>query len=223
MYTVYEVLAKKTRLYIQNMSCPRRLLVLSLALLSTADRTEGLIGWSLQSPNVGGAARTITSHSTRTAVFISFSTRKQSSKLRSQSFYDDDEDKDERELVSVPKRGRRRQEYTNDEDYDDPDYDYKSDRDRSYFDQDEYDEDEDDYDEEEDFHEEDMDTQLSDLFENVVIPNPLLDSIDPDGAFDRFPELAADPRFWFDLALFIAVINFLSWSAPRDPFNFSSY
>jgi hypothetical protein len=55
------------------------------------------------------------------------------------------------------------------------------------------------------------------LFEDVVIPNPLLDSIDPDGAADRFPELARDPKFWFDMLLFLAFLNFLSSVGPRDP------
>ena len=45
-----------------------------------------------------------------------------------------------------------------------------------------------------------------------------LDSIDPDGAADRFPELASDPKFWIDMALFIAVLNFLSSVGPQDPF-----
>jgi hypothetical protein len=57
-----------------------------------------------------------------------------------------------------------------------------------------------------------------DLFGTVLIPNPLLDSIDPDGAADRFPELARDPRFWFDMVLFIAFLDFLSYAGPRDPF-----
>lgn len=66
--------------------------------------------------------------------------------------------------------------------------------------------------------EDDEDEEEYDLFGNELIPNPLLDSIDPDGAAERFPELARDPRFWFDMALFIAFLNFLSSVGPRDPF-----
>jgi hypothetical protein len=62
------------------------------------------------------------------------------------------------------------------------------------------------------------DEEEYDMFENVLIPNPLLDSIDPDGAAERFPELARDPRFWFDMVLFIAFLDFLSYAGPRDPF-----
>jgi hypothetical protein len=64
----------------------------------------------------------------------------------------------------------------------------------------------------------DEDEEDYDLFGTVLIPNPLLDSIDPDGAADRFPELARDPRFWFDMVLFIAFLDFLSYAGPRDPF-----
>ncbi len=53
------------------------------------------------------------------------------------------------------------------------------------------------------------------MFSNVIIPNPILDSIDPDGAADRFPELARDPKFWFEIGLFLAFINFLSFIGPR--------
>jgi hypothetical protein len=57
-----------------------------------------------------------------------------------------------------------------------------------------------------------------DFFGNYLVPNPILDSIDPDGAAERFPELARDPRFWIDMCLFIAFLNFLSSVGPRDPF-----
>lgn len=79
----------------------------------------------------------------------------------------------------------------------------------------------DDYEDDEydvDFDEDDDDDDKYDLFANEIIPNPLLDSIDPDGAADRFPELARDPRFWFDMVLFISFLNFLSDLGPRDPF-----
>ncbi|GKY93046.1 hypothetical protein MPSEU_000272900 [Mayamaea pseudoterrestris] len=130
--------------------------------------------------------------------------------------YDDDEDiEDERELVKVP-RGRRKGKYYNDDDDDESDYTASSSRRASYFDEDEYDEDDDEEDDEP-LDEQQVNRELSDLFENVIIPNPLLDSMDPDGAADRFwPELARDPRFWFDLALLIAFLNFVSFAGPRD-------
>lgn len=114
---------------------------------------------------------------------------------------------DDRERIRIPRRRRRSRidyEEEAEEDYEDAYYDGES-----LFDDDD---DEEDWDEYDDAEEE------NDLFENTVIPNPLLDSIDPDGAADRFPELARDPRFWFDMVLFIAFLNFLSSVGPRDPF-----
>ncbi len=91
-----------------------------------------------------------------------------------------------------------------DDDVDDQEY-YSNSRN---LDDDDDSEDDDDEDDDDDFE----------LWGNTIIPNPLLDSMDPDGAADRFPELARDPRFWFDMAIFIAVLNFLSSVGPRDPF-----
>jgi hypothetical protein len=54
------------------------------------------------------------------------------------------------------------------------------------------------------------------LFGNEIVPNVLLDNVDPDGAADRFPELARDPRFWFDLVLLIMFLDFLSLAGPQD-------
>jgi hypothetical protein len=137
---------------------------------------------------------------------------------------EDDEDEDEQDkdnYVKVPKGGRRKPAYYDDEGMDDYESDFASDRKSSYFDREDVyddDEDEDEVDDDDwDDDDEQLDKKLSDLFENVVIPNPLLDSIDPDGAADRFlPELARDPRFWLDFALFIAFLNLLSFLGPRD-------
>jgi hypothetical protein len=127
---------------------------------------------------------------------------------------EDDEDEDERELVPVRRRKGASKYYDQDDDQDEA-YD---DKESYYYDDDEM-EDDDDWDEDdEDDDEDDGEIDYDYLFENTVIPNPLLDSIDPDGAADRFPELARDPRFWFDMALFIAFLNFLSFAGPRDPF-----
>ena len=118
----------------------------------------------------------------------------------------------EEELVKVPRRGRRGRFY---DDEDDENEFFDTVEKRVYgetLDDDDWDdEDEDDYlyeDDEEDYG----------LFSNVIIDNPILDSIDPDGAAERFPELARDPRFWFDMFLFISFLNFLSAIGPQDYF-----
>jgi len=71
-------------------------------------------------------------------------------------------------------------------------------------------------DEEEDGDYDDMDDDEYGLFGNAVIPNPLLDSIDPDGAADRFSELASDPRFWIDMVIFFTLLDWLSAIGPRE-------
>jgi len=59
----------------------------------------------------------------------------------------------------------------------------------------------------------------SHLFENVILPNPLLDSMDPDGTADRFPELFSDGNFWRDMVLLILFLDFLSAVGPQsNPF-----
>ena len=95
---------------------------------------------------------------------------------------------------------RKEKEAYLDDDEDDFDYDV----------QDEYDDDEDDDwdDDEEDY----------DIFGNDIVPNAFLDSMDPDGAAERFPELARDPRFWFDMLLFVTFLDLLSIIGPRDPY-----
>mmetsp|Transcript_22306 Transcript_22306/g.32929 ORF Transcript_22306/g.32929 Transcript_22306/m.32929 type:complete len:169 (-) Transcript_22306:271-777(-) len=42
-----------------------------------------------------------------------------------------------------------------------------------------------------------------------VIPNPLLDNIDPEGSSERSGELFADPNFWKDIAIFLLTLNLL--------------
>jgi hypothetical protein len=116
------------------------------------------------------------------------------------------DDDDDSEFAKVPRGGRKRQRFFNKEEEDDEFYDKLSDR--------VYDEDEDWDDDDED----DDDDDEYGLFSDVIIDNPLLDQIDPDGAAERFPELAADPRFWLDMVLFIAFLNFLSAIGPQDYF-----
>ena len=84
-----------------------------------------------------------------------------------------------------------------------------------------FDDDDDDYDDDnEDYDDLDMEeAKRYDLLENIIIPNPLLDSMDPDGTVERLPELLSDPRFWFDMVLFILFLDFLSFAGPQsDPF-----
>ncbi|KAG7371929.1 hypothetical protein IV203_018071 [Nitzschia inconspicua] len=69
-----------------------------------------------------------------------------------------------------------------------------------------------------DIEDEEEEEEGGGIFENVLIPNPILDNIDPDGAAERFPELARDPKFWLDIFLFLAFINFVSFIGPRNPF-----
>jgi hypothetical protein len=103
-------------------------------------------------------------------------------------YYDDDEDDVDREDADVGRAADRLEA-------------------RGIFDR--FDDDDDDDDEEE---------ETGGILEDVLIPNPILDRIDPDGAAERFPELARDPRFWLDIFLFLAFINFVSFIGPRNPF-----
>jgi hypothetical protein len=121
--------------------------------------------------------------------------RRRRGRGRGRNYYDDDDDTDDGEQQQRTARiNTSEDEFYEDEDFDD-------------------DEDTDWLDEVDEIR---MEQDLSDLFENVIIPNPLLDSIDPDGASERFPELARDPRFWFDMALFVCFLNFLSYVGPRN-------
>lgn len=125
------------------------------------------------------------------------------------SFDDDDDDDDDREREFARVR-RRRNRYE-----DDDRYEYES---ESVMDAADILEDEGFFDDLDDYDDEDYDDESEEVFSNTLIPNPILDSIDPDGAAERFPELAADPRFWFDMFLFIAFLNFISFIGPRNPF-----
>jgi transglutaminase-like putative cysteine protease len=116
----------------------------------------------------------------------------------------DDEDEDLKR-VKVPIR-RQRGRFAGDEEEEyDPDEFYDVD--------DEYD---DEFDDDEEDDEDDDDDDDYGLFSDVIIDNPLLDSMDPDGTAERFPELARDPRFWLDMVLLFAFLDFLSAVGPRD-------
>lgn len=115
-------------------------------------------------------------------------------RLGGRSYFDDDEEEMEREFAKVRRGGRRR----NDEYEDDfePDLYRKVDAFLS-------------------------DKEANDDREDVgktvgIIPNALLDSIDPEGAGERFPELIRDPKFWIDIGLFFLLLNFLDNIAVLD-------
>lgn len=122
--------------------------------------------------------------------------------LQAANYYDDDKDED---LVKVPRRRERGRMFESEEEESEF---YDRVEERVYGSNVDDDEDEDDEDDEE---WEDYDT-----FSNVVIDNPILDAIDPDGAYERFPELVRDPRFWLDMILFICFLNFLSDIGPQN-------
>ena len=142
------------------------------------------------------------------------------------SISDDEEDDKEREFARVRRR-RGRSAYADDDDdiYDEDSSSSSSSsrsvvddssvmdaanllEDKGFFD----DLDDDEYDDDDDVEND----ESYDMFSNTLIPNPILDSIDPEGSADRFEELASDPKFWFDLFLFLAFINFVSYIGPRN-------
>ena len=53
-----------------------------------------------------------------------------------------------------------------------------------------------------------------------VIPNPLLDNIDPEGSAERLGELFSDRQFWIDIGLLLLFLNFLD--NLRDPTVFDA-
>ena len=123
-------------------------------------------------------------------------------------------DQDDRERVRVPRgRGRRRR---YEDEYDD-EIDERQ-QERRYYDEEEYEygDDDDEYDDEE----EDFDFDFVDRVQvdeeyaaDILIPNPILDNVDPEGAGERFGECARDPTFWRDVLIAIAVFNFCEYVA----------
>lgn len=128
---------------------------------------------------------------------------------RDDDYYDDDA----RERVRVPRGGRRRR-FNDDEDEE-----FEERRERRYYDEDDDDDDEY-YDDDEEYDDEfDVDFEFNrvevdeEYASDILIPNPILDNIDPDGAGERFGEIARDPTFWRDLILVIAIFNFCEYVA----------
>ena len=53
-----------------------------------------------------------------------------------------------------------------------------------------------------------------------IIPNALLDNIDPEGSAERVGELFTDKQFWIDIGLLLLFLNFLD--NLRDPAVFDA-
>jgi hypothetical protein len=109
--------------------------------------------------------------------------------------YFDDEDEDDREFDRIRRGGRRSRTITEEEEMldelEDVVDDYYNDAD---------DDDDDDF--------------------QGLIPNPLLDNIDPEGSAERFGELLTDRQFWIDIGLLLLFLNFLD--NLRDPAVFDA-
>ena len=140
----------------------------------------------------------------------SFMTISSHLRARDSKFDDiDDEKEDDRELVSVGRRyGRRGREEGG---YYDERQATTSGSSRRYQDNVEFfdlDDDDDDDDDDEGGSDEEI--------YNGIIPNPLLDAMDPDGVYERLgPELFRDWTFYRDLALFVAFLAFFTGDTHR--------
>lgn len=121
-----------------------------------------------------------------------------------------DEDEDDFEYARVGRR-RQRDKYDDDKMYDDYSSSSRTRGTREYVDDDEL-YDEVDFDEVFDEDDDDDDDFYDDEY-NDIIPNALLDQIDPDGAIERMPELLSDPQFYRDVA--IVFVLFLIYALNR--------
>ena len=128
-------------------------------------------------------------------------------KLRARGFDDveEEDDDDDRELVFAGRRSfRERDEGETSFERESRSSSSRYQSNVEFFDLDDDDEDNDFFDDDDDFE----DALLDDTTYNGIIPNPLLDSIDPDGVYERLgPELFSDLTFWRDLILFAAFMT----------------
>jgi hypothetical protein len=140
-----------------------------------------------------------------------------SSQLCARGIEFDDEEDDDRDLVPVGRRsGRRGREEGGY--YDNRQATTSSGSSSRYQDNVEFfdlDDDDDD-----DLFDDEFDRkQRSDVYEetyNGIIPNPLLDAMDPDGVYERLgPELFRDWTFFRDMALFAAFLAFFTGDTHR--------
>ena len=130
---------------------------------------------------------------------------------------DDDDEDDDRELVYARRSGRRGREEGS---YYDEEDTTSSSRSRKYQDNVEFF----DLDDDDEIFDDDFDRRNSDdLYEetyNGIIPNPLLDAMDPDGVYERLgPELFKDWTFWRDMILFAAFLTFFT----RDTHHYGTF
>mmetsp|Transcript_20521 Transcript_20521/g.30492 ORF Transcript_20521/g.30492 Transcript_20521/m.30492 type:complete len:203 (-) Transcript_20521:555-1163(-) len=141
------------------------------------------------------------SHSTKRNQF----TLLESSRRRNNDDDDDDDEDDDRELVYARRSNRRRGFESEKED----EYEYEV--------IDDNDDDEDAYDDildfdADEFLKQEKNKKYSDIDEEYdgIIPNPLLDVIDPEGAIDRIieDEVWKDPEFIRDVALVVFIVVF---------------
>jgi len=128
---------------------------------------------------------------------------------------DDDDEEDDRELVYARRSGRRGREegaYY--------DADTTSSGSRKYQDNVEFfDLDDDDEIFDDDFDRKSSDDIYAETY-NGIIPNPLLDAMDPDGVYERLgPELFKDWTFWRDMILFAAFLTFFT----RDTHHYGTF
>mmetsp|Transcript_4121 Transcript_4121/g.6259 ORF Transcript_4121/g.6259 Transcript_4121/m.6259 type:complete len:220 (+) Transcript_4121:270-929(+) len=135
--------------------------------------------------------------------------------LLDRRYYDDDEDDDDEEEYARVRRRRGGGSRGYDRDEVEAAAEYVSRRESSakssskgkYYDDDEEEyENDDEYDY---YDEDDEDDDDEEDFDDILIPNSQLDSMDPDGAAERFGELASDPKFWFEFTLFVLFYNFI--------------
>jgi len=159
---------------------------------------------------------------------------------------DNDNDNDnDFEFARVGRRRRRRDRYSNDDEgyggYENENSAYSSSSSSStsssrsrqrqgydkYYDDDEediYDEvdfDEDDEDDDDYYYDDDDDDDDEydeyDEAYNDVIPNALLDQIDPDGAIERMPQLLSDPQFYRDVAIVVVLFMVYAFGRLNNP------
>ncbi len=132
---------------------------------------------------------------------------------------DDDDDDDDLDLVPVGRRsGRRRREEGGY--YDDRQATTFSSSSSRYQENVDFFDLDDDDDDDDDLFEEKFDKKRgSGIYEetyNGIIPNPLLDAMDPDGVYERLgPELFRDWTFFRDVALFAAFLAFFTGDTHR--------
>jgi hypothetical protein len=129
-------------------------------------------------------------------------------------FDDDDDEEDDRELVYARRSGRRGREEGAYNDEDTSSFGSRKYQDNVEF----FDLDDDDM-FEDDFDRKSNDDIYAETY-NGIIPNPLLDAMDPDGVYERLgPELFKDWTFWRDMILFAAFLAFFT----RDTHHYGTF